>query len=322
MTNIQITEKRISDAELSARLEELTQKSRVCSIFGVALIIAPIVVMTLWRQISFLEPIARLISFRQDDPFYANMIAGLVSMLAFFPALYSFVRGSIHRNTKKQLISVNITRDILENSFELLEYNPDDGIPSELLRESNLSKKVMVNRTSDYIRGRHKGVNFQFSDVKLTVPIGRSDKTVFTGQWLIVDLDKEINPAVTISNRGNRLMIDRTSTVEMENVKFNRDYIVSAADRHMAFYVVTPKMMEFIQSMGRTVFGKQHICFVKNHLHIAVDTEIDSFEPCKDSKDLDALRKRIENETNFIKWAIDHLLHDERLFNIKKGEST
>jgi len=233
------------------------------------------------------------------------------------------------RNKSKirMLVSDHVTLDALENSFELIEYRRKDHIDEGRLREARIRFDWDKSLGGDYFEARYRDVDLTFSDVRLIREqisidkngnVTKQDIPVFTGQWLIVGLNREINPPVVVSERNRSLLrgYEKTrSGVQTENVRFNEKFLILTDDAHTAFYVLTPHFMEFIMSAKEVADGQKHLCFTGGHVHIAINSGRDSFEPCRDIKNVPALRARIQSEVDYIKAVIDEFLLNERLFS-------
>ena len=104
--------------------------------------------------------------------------------------------------------------------------------------------------------------------------------------------------------------------VEMESADFNSRFQVYAKNEHEAFYLITPQLMERLQQLADRKSGKMFLCFVKNQLHIAIQSNEDSleapsiFKPLDEEKTTQKLREEIEVITQFI----DELSLDNDLF--------
>ena len=257
---------------------------------------------------------------------------------AEFAELYLYVTlipvmlFSLHQRRKlKTFLSYNVVQHQLEEAFDtLIKYKPAEGIPEYLVYATGFTDAVKYNCSNpkamahgnDYLQATYRGVSFQFSDVTLTTGFGRGEHAFFKGQWLVINMETSISPSVTISQLSNlggfSSLLARDSLVEMENVAFNKAFKVSTSDPHQAFYVLTPQMMEFLLSGKGMPVGNKHICLTQKQLHLAINTNRDSFEPCHRVGDLAKLRKQIDEEINFIKGVIDQLLKQDNLFTPKQ----
>jgi len=298
------TAPRLSDAELSRKLEPLSKKAKMFAILGVVCIgvaISSYFVPNFFGDLDLL--------------FIFQFTVGLILCLVFFGMHAKYTEK------KKRLISANVVHDMLADAFELSIYDPDRNIGEYWVQKSQL-KGWNNMQGSDFIRAKHRGVDFTFSDVELTARSGKYTTTIFSGQWLIVDLSKAIGAPVVVSELARKgILLDTRSKVQMENLAFSKQFTVLTEDPHTAFYVLTPHFMEFLMSSRPLSKGRKHLCFTDANAHVAIATGNDSFEPCQNVTDIPALRRRIQDEIDFIKSVIDELLLNERLFNPEKERS-
>ena len=104
--------------------------------------------------------------------------------------------------------------------------------------------------------------------------------------------------------------------VEMESADFNSRFRVYAKNEHEAFYLITPQLMERLQQLADRKGGKLFFCFVKNQLHIAIQSNKDSLEAPSVFKRLDEaqIAQKLRDEIEGITQFIDALSLDNDLF--------
>ena len=66
--------------------------------------------------------------------------------------------------------------------------------------------------------------------------------------------------------------------VEMEDVNFNKRFVVRSTSPHDAFYVLTPQMMQRLTYLEQT-YGRITMVIVNGKLYIGIDNRMDSFDP-------------------------------------------
>ena len=300
-------ESNISDAELSETLKPLSAKNKFFSKLGMIFI----VIMMLIFAIMIFSAIVMQNFFMVF--FILFPVSGIIAAIFFKIA-------SIYSKVKKQLI-IDIVQDALKNNFELLEYHPDEHISKVTVLESKLFNWNRING-SDLFHANYRGVGFMFSDLQLRSKRKKQTITIFSGQWLVINMGKEIDPSVTVTElSGKSLAGDKRSKVQMESEAFNKEFAVFTENAHKAFYVLTPHFMEFIMSLKQFTESRIHLCFTKNIASIAINTRRDSFEPYQCEQDIAALRVRIQNEVDFIKRIVDGFLRNEQLFDPKSDNA-
>jgi len=94
---------------------------------------------------------------------------------------------------KEKLIRVNVIHDILTRNFELLNYDEYLQIDKNVLREVKLPIWDIYSFNNCF-SANYNGVSFSCSNIlleesdKSKVTDHRIDKTIFEGQWIIIDL--------------------------------------------------------------------------------------------------------------------------------------
>lgn len=222
----------------------------------------------------------------------------------------------------------------LESVFTELRYEPDQRIHTGDVEKTMIVPKRFQDNWrlagNDYISGRYKQTRFQRSDLCLVYFFGKSNHSrkhtvVFSGRWMIFEFNKAFRSNVQIVQRGF-CNTTRKRTFEMsdslfdpvtlESADFNSRFRVYAKNEHEAFYLITPQLMERLQQLADRVEGKLFFCFVKNQLHVAMQTNKDAleapsvFKPLDEEKTTQKLREEIEVITQFI----DALSLDNDLF--------
>ncbi len=235
-----------------------------------------------------------------------------------------------YREAFKQLYVENY----LDSVFAELRYEPDQRIHTGYVEKTMIVPKRFRDNWrlagNDYISGRYKQTRFQRSDLCLIYCFGKSNHSrkntvVFSGRWMIVEFNKSFRSKVQIVQKGfcnspRKRTFEMSDSVfdpvEMESADFNSRFLVYAKNEHEAFYLITPQLMERLQQLADRTGGKLFFCFVKNQLHIAIQSNKDSLEAPSVFKRLDEaqitqqFREEIEGITQFI----DELSLDNNLF--------
>jgi hypothetical protein len=259
--------------------------------------------------------------------------------LVCFPAgIIAFIAGAAAAKAKKELkciVSNHIVRGVLAEAFELITFMPGAHIGQNIINASGLFPSAGFfkggwNRISgsDLVAGVYKGVRFSFSDLHLQEERGsgknRKVTTIFKGQWLIIDYEKELPHGLTLRVRGGGKM--RThgvgnrakSDIETENMEFNKKFQIQTRDPHTAFYVLTPHFMEYILKAKQRSGAQAHFRFDRRQVHIALHNGRDLFEPTGKNlfamDNIATLKMQMQWDVNYITNIIDELLLNENLF--------
>jgi len=311
---------RLSDTELSQKLRSLNVKKWIFNVLAV-ITVAPFVIGS-FLYILFRDVFLSLMQIESlsvlDEYWY-------VFPLAFVLGLIWTLIASGYGTAKKTLISVQVVHDILENTFDLIAFRPKEYIDEEQLRKAQFRRWTDSDGRNFFV-ARYRGVQFTYSDIKISHDAGgrySSPRPVFTGGWLILNLDKEVHPPLLVSE-FSRASSDLRPELLSQNAAFNRQFTVLTAEPQMAFSILTPHFMDFFASEKQRTRGKWHLCFTGNHAHIAVGTDAKKgskvakwglSRACKTIRNIPALRERVQSEIGFIKDVIDELLLNESLFD-------
>ena len=133
-------------------------------------------------------------------------------------------------------------------------------------------------------------------------------KTVFQGQWLILDFHKELSADLCVFEGGRK----RSGQIETESTAFNEKFGISCDSAHDAFYILTPHMMEYLMTMDQRA-GKVHVAVNSGRDHF----EAGSLEYVKVSE----LLQRFRDETRYITELIDALLTVDTLYKQQEVQS-
>jgi hypothetical protein len=289
----------LSDAELMAEIRRLSPRIKKFSILSKILLIIGI--------IGF---------------FPLNIIFPVLGFVPFIPYVIFMLKVIIYKSQLKCMVGNSIVRGVLSETFELTNYSPGCHIAAEAIEDTKLIPSWNRLNGSDLIEGKYRGVRFSFSDLLLRHESGsgknRKAKTRFKGQWLIIELAKEIPHAVLLREDSGK----EKSDIETENIEFNRKFQIKTEDPHTAFYLLTPHFMEYILQTKKRANAKMHMNFGGNRVHIALHSGRDLFEPCSkklhDMKNIEMLRNQMQWDAKYITNIIDELLLNEGLFNAEK----
>lgn len=219
----------------------------------------------------------------------------------------------------------------LKSVFTDLKYEPEKGLSSSVIRETQMMDMGDRYSSNDFISAKYKNINVVQADVHIEEKHESTDSdghthttwvTIFRGRWMIFDFNKTFKANIQvcqkgftnsrISNWGSKLKYKK---VKMEDESFNNQFRIYAQSEHEAFYILTPSLMEKIKNLTNTVNGRILLCFIDNKLHVGVQNNKDSFEhsifsKIDEEKVIEGISKDIKLITNFV----DELDLDNDLF--------
>jgi hypothetical protein len=179
-----------------------------------------------------------------------------------------------------------------------LLYNPDFMISQYLFERSNLFQHS-IDRYSgnDYVKGSIDGVPIEFSDIHAEYQSrdskGRTQwRTLFRGLFLVAEFNKNfksktiILPDLAEKTFGNliggwlqSINSSRGKVIQLDDPVFEKKFVVYGEDPIEARYILSHSMMKRIVEFQGKISHPLFISFVHNHIHVAIGTEKDLFEP-------------------------------------------
>ena len=328
-------------AELTAIITAIRKKIKV---FGWIAIAIPV--------LTFVLAIGFGASFGEAGPVLA--VAALVVAFIFF-CLWSS-RSDLIKKIIKSSFAAEI-REMLANTFELESYEPDGYFSPEQLRETHL-KSFDECSGSDLVKGKYKGVPFEFCDLLLTEELEYTDKdgdsrtiksTTLEGQWIEFKLNKQIGSAVYVAERREKVDSGITKKINKtkefvgkkvdlsykpyhfggkvqeaftDNDLFNKNFQVFTNDPQTMFYILTPHFMEYIFTADKAADSRSEFCFTGDRVRIALTNKRDlfdlSYSEIKKSTDFDWVSDKFKSDLRFITDIFDALLKNEYLFGTEE----
>lgn len=198
----------------------------------------------------------------------------LVIML-FIGFLYYCVSGA---DKFKKMYKETFLTELLSEIFENVDYRWNRGFVGEEIDKMGLNKVGNIVESEDYLSAKYNGIRFEQADVKIAdrKKTGRNGSVVvqyFKGRMFKFYATPKTVPCVQVFSDNYRYRGEiwdnfKLHKVEMEGIDFNKNFDVFAARDVDAFYVLTPAMMERIDSLRRK-HGNIAFNFYRNHIYVA-----------------------------------------------------
>lgn len=210
----------------------------------------------------------------------------------------------------------SIVETILRKSFANYKYLPAQGITEAEILALHLFNPsagwTVSTETEDYVEGSYNGVSYKQSDVKMKERMPQHTHTIFSGRVGIYDYkSRGLQGAVVIVSKNYKPVdFQEMQKAEMENMAFNSRFDVYADSSHLAYYLLTPQVMEYILNLevsGELYirFGGDKVCILRNNVN-------GMFEPnFMEPLDIQLEFGRSYHELNEIKAFIDILNLEE-----------
>jgi hypothetical protein len=181
-----------------------------------------------------------------------------------------------------------------------LDYLPQQGISKELFTAAGLFKQG-IDRYSceDMIQGKIDKTQLMFSEVhaeyKTTSGSGKNRHTewhtIFKGIFFIADFNKNFHGrTVVLPDTAEKLFGTFGQTlqswsssygqlVKLEDVEFEKEFVVYSTDQVEARYILSPALMERILHFQRKLQTKIYLSFLGSKVFGAIAIEKNLFEP-------------------------------------------
>jgi|LSQX01.1.fsa_nt_gb hypothetical protein len=209
-------------------------------------------------------------------------------VLIFCLAIVFLIRAFIQKYRFNKDVKPEIINYIIKDMelFSEMKYLPYHKIDMEKITLTGLVKKPDLYSGEDYIEGKYKNVFFEVSDAILKEEVqthsssGTSTthyETYFRGRWYIYYFDKPIEGLLQIAQRRPH-NTRKLRKIETESIQFNKKFRVYTNNQEMAFYLITPLMLERLMLFEKANRGKICLGFIKNQLHVGVNDAKDYLE--------------------------------------------
>lgn len=151
----------------------------------------------------------------------------------------------------------------------------------------------------DLVSGAIEKTDFRISELhteyksESTDSEGRRETTwhtIFKGLFAHIDFNKDIKGETMVlpdtaekmfGSFGKRFqkMSGRGKLIQMENVEFEKEFVVYGSDQIEARYILTPTMMEAILNLAKQFGKKVQFSFIGSRVYFAMEFKKDLFEP-------------------------------------------
>lgn len=267
---------------------------------------------------------------RSDTLSFSNPLL-VLTMVSF---VIGFILIIVYNVEKKEYTSIykdTIVNTALSNILDDYKYRKDEGLPKDYIRSLGLIGLGDHYKSTDYIEGIYKDVDFRQADIHITRTETYTDSkgntqtitvTIFKGKWSIYSFNKDFEDKVicvgnSFSDSRVGGLLSEYEKVKLESINFNENYkTYTIGSGHTAFYLLTPRVMEELLKLGKSYNNKVMYAFIDNNLHIIVNNGHDYFEPSSIFSDIDIDNevKRIEKELHNSVVIVDSLKLNNKLF--------
>ena len=245
----------------------------------------------------------------------AGMILGgnlvLVVIGGVVLGLGQMVQGKSKGNANQQTFEA-IAPDIVGAAFENVQMN----LTPHLLDAEDTNIPLPGHTYcsgSGYVRGIYQGLTTELCTVRLTEVSEvqreetglweKNEQEVYTGQWMLCQMNREFPTWLTIWPRDRLDKLLRAKTIKTGNETFDKRFNLSSDDEAAALRILTPGRIERIMALEDSSFGRFAVNLNRDgRLYLAVHSGHGFFDIGKGHENPTQLRQRFARE---LKWFTD-----------------
>ena len=245
----------------------------------------------------------------------AGMILGgnlvLVAIGGVVLGLGQMVQGKSKGNANQQTFEA-IAPDIVGAAFENVQMN----LTPHLLDAEDTNIPLPGHTYcsgSGYVRGIYQGLTTELCTVRLTEVSEvqreetglweKNEQEVYTGQWMLCQMNREFPTWLTIWPRDRLDQLLRAKTIKTGNETFDKQFNLSSDDEAAALRILNPDRIERIMALEDSSFGRFAVNLNRDgRLYLAVHSGHGFFDIGKGHENPTQLRQRFARE---LKWFTD-----------------
>ena len=226
-------------------------------------------------------------------------------------ALGQAVQGKSKGNANQQTFDA-IAPDIVSAAFENVQMNPTPHLLDAEDTNIPLPSHTCCSG-SGYIRGTYQGLTTELCTVRLTEVSEvqreetglweKNEQEVYTGQWMLCQMNREFPTWLTIWPRERLDKLLRAKTIKTGNETFDKRFNLSSDDEAAALRILTLGRMERILALADSSIGKFAVNLNPDgRVYIAVHSGRGFFDIGKGYENPAQLRQRFAHE---LRWFTD-----------------
>lgn len=190
----------------------------------------------------------------------------------------------------------NVIANMVRFIDETLSYDPKGKVDARSYKRSKLfTKNYDRYKGDDHVIGKLGSTQIEFSELhtqyETTDKDGRSSwHTIFKGIFFIADFNKNfkgetfIQPDLAekifgfIGSSLQGLNKSKGDLVKMENVEFEKEFVVYSSDQVEARYILSTKLLQRIIDFKNKTGNKMHVSFINSKMYIGISLRKNLFE--------------------------------------------
>lgn len=231
--------------------------------------------------------------FQNSGLVIASIITGCLALLIFLGI--GIVKYFLYRREFKNTVVSEVIKLINPEYY----YDADRHIETSYFINSKLFTKLPDRCFGDdFVSGKIEKTDFEFSELKaamrnVSTEDGKKSESwepVFEGLFFHADFNKKIEGTTYVlpdiaekilGKMGQKLQVQNNygQLVKLENPEFEKEFKVYSTGQQEARYILTPKMMEALVHIKRTIDRKIRFSFTGERVYCAIDFKQGLFEP-------------------------------------------
>ena len=246
--------------------------------------------------------------------FIGGTISSIVSALLYFytpipePIIVFFgiAFGSLSFLTKyskyKKEFKTFLIRPLIRIIDSNLSFDPEKHVSRKHVENSNIiQRKIDKLGGSNYIHGYIDDVKIEFSDIlaqkahrTTSEDFGKRTQytNIFKGLFIVCEFNKEFHgETIILQDSAQKIFgdlignwfqsqnIKRGELVKLDNIAFEKEFVVYSNDQIEARYILSPSLMEKIILLRSRSKNDLSISFRNNNIFIVLHNNKYSFEP-------------------------------------------
>lgn len=224
----------------------------------------------------------------------------LYVLLGLAAVVIAVVVAGRHKELRAEFKREIVTR-VVRYFSPALRYSPSGGIDRAKFRRGELFKQGIDRyRAEDLVAGKLELTEFEVSEVhaehRRTTrdSKGRTSTTwhsTFRGLYFVADFNKAFHGQTVVlpdslekvfgwlGQKLQGINLVRGELIKLEDVEFEKAFVVYGDDQVEARYILTPALMQRMLELRRKVGGRVYFSFTGSQVHVAIPSNKNHFEP-------------------------------------------
>jgi Protein of unknown function (DUF3137) len=233
-----------------------------------------------------------------QHPNEAVIIVSILVSVGFF--VYYVYQTSVRQKKYRQSFKSNVVAGLVEQINPEWQYQSDSCIGERRYYHSGLFPQHNDRYLGDdFVSGKIEKTDFEFSELHTQykqVTYGAKGQrheqwiTIFKGLFMHADFNKEFaGTTFVLPDTAERLfgsfgqslqkLSSRGELVKLENVDFEKRFVVYSSDQVESRYILTPAMMEAMLNFSNRFDNSIYLSFVGSRVYCAMSFTSNLFEP-------------------------------------------